>query len=295
MERHASRCTGGPIPASHRGEHVLGSLAAGSIWLTYEARAPRFQGPRQARHPDDLELSVIQHGVGYVRLDRRELQVCEGHYCVIGPGIEHSSWSAAAAVVELNIHLRRDLLERAAAELGIDAGEGRWPREAFASPPDLGGVVEALRAGALAGDSAPLMTEALGLYLCGFLLRRHLGAAAVPAFRARGLERDLQRSVELMNAAHAEPLSLDALARAAGMGRFRYVHAFKRRFGLPPYAYLTRLRVDLACERMLRTDLPLTTIALDAGFPSASRFSESFRRVHGTTPTRWRAQRRPGR
>ena len=281
------------IPATHRGEHVLGSLAGDSVWLTYEARTARFQGPRGAQHPDALELSVIEHGAGCVRLERRELEVCEGHYTLIAPCVVHSSWTAGSPAVEMNIHLSSRLLERAAAELGTDPAAGRWPRDSFAAPAELGGVVAALRAAALSGDATPLMADALGLYLCGFLIHRHLGTTDAPsAFQARGVERDLQRSIELMHAAHAEPLSLDDLARAARMGRFRFVHAFKDRFGLPPYAYLTRLRIEVACERMLRTDLPLTTIALDAGFGSASRFSEAFRRVHGTTPSRWRAGRR---
>jgi AraC-like DNA-binding protein len=54
---------------------------------------------------------------------------------------------------------------------------------------------------------------------------------------------------------------------------------------------LSFVRLRAAQQLMLETDLPLTRIAAEAGFASASALSTSFRKHTGTSPSAWRMGR----
>jgi AraC-like DNA-binding protein len=51
---------------------------------------------------------------------------------------------------------------------------------------------------------------------------------------------------------------------------------------------LTRLRVDRACQLLVRTDAPLAQIALECGFGDQSYFTRVFRKRTGQTPGGYR-------
>lgn len=77
-----------------------------------------------------------------------------------------------------------------------------------------------------------------------------------------------RRSVELMRARLSEDISLDELAAEARLSTFHFSRMFKRSVGVPPRVYLTRLRVEKACELLERTDLMVTEIAQEVGYSS---------------------------
>jgi AraC-like DNA-binding protein len=56
---------------------------------------------------------------------------------------------------------------------------------------------------------------------------------------------------------------------------------------------LTRLRVDRACQLLVRTDAPLAQIALECGFGDQSYFTRVFRKRIGRTPRDYRHGRPP--
>jgi len=67
---------------------------------------------------------------------------------------------------------------------------------------------------------------------------------------------------------------------------------FKRRFtqatGLPPIAYVQRLRVEDAKRRLERTDAPAEEIGWRVGYEDAAFFRRLFKRVTGMTPGAYR-------
>ena len=73
------------------------------------------------------------------------------------------------------------------------------------------------------------------------------------------------------------PLSDRQLARY-----FQQVH------GMSIKRYQLHARLDEACDLLHDTDLAITTIAFELGFPSSQHFATQFRRYKGTTPTQWR-------
>ena len=85
-----------------------------------------------------------------------------------------------------------------------------------------------------------------------------------------------------------EDISLDDLAREAGISAYHLGRAFKQTTGMPPHRYITDRRIHRAQEMLLRNDRPVTDIALALGFASPSHFTDVFRKITGTTPTGFR-------
>jgi AraC family transcriptional regulator len=84
----------------------------------------------------------------------------------------------------------------------------------------------------------------------------------------------------------AESISLEELAKAAGLSPFHFARQFKAATGHPPHDYHIRLRIDRAQE-LLRTrgrEWNLAAIANECGFADQSHFSRQFKRVVGVTP-----------
>lgn len=96
------------------------------------------------------------------------------------------------------------------------------------------------------------------------------------------------RALELIQGTPAVPLSVDRLARHAGVSRSVLGERFRHAFGQPPMRYLTRCRLHGAAARLATTAQPIAQISFDAGFGSEAAFSKAFRREFGTPPAAWR-------
>jgi AraC-like DNA-binding protein len=103
---------------------------------------------------------------------------------------------------------------------------------------------------------------------------------------ARGGER-ATRAVRLARAflhdALPDKITLDDLATHAGLDKFHLVRAFRAEVGLPPYEYLTHLRVAKARE-LLQRGARVAEAAQAVGFYDESQLHRHFRRIVGITP-----------
>jgi AraC-like DNA-binding protein len=110
-------------------------------------------------------------------------------------------------------------------------------------------------------------------------------------------DRHLLRARDLIDMRFAEPLDLDALARAAHVSRWHFVRAFRRVFGETPHQYLLKRRIERAKELLRETDRSVTEVSLDVGFRSLGSFSTAFRDLVGEPPSeysrRWRSASPP--
>jgi len=85
-------------------------------------------------------------------------------------------------------------------------------------------------------------------------------------------------------AAHfAEDISIEQLAGLAGLSRYHFIRAFRRRCGFPPHAYMNQLRLSAAKEH-LRAGKSPTQTAGEVGFYDQSHFTRLFKRTYDITP-----------
>lgn len=87
--------------------------------------------------------------------------------------------------------------------------------------------------------------------------------------------------------------SLDVLAGLVGMDVRRFTAAFQQAFGLSPWQYVMRVRLDEAARRLQNTNNSVTDVALTTGFATPSHFATAFARRFGMAPSRYRAAVRP--
>ena len=81
-----------------------------------------------------------------------------------------------------------------------------------------------------------------------------------------------------------EPLSLSEIGRRANLSVRQLERLFKQRLGCPPSRYYLELRLHHARLLLLRGASSILSIALAAGFASASHFSRRYREHFGHSP-----------
>lgn len=132
--------------------------------------------------------------------------------------------------------------------------------------------------------SAPLAIEGLALELLAAIGR----ATTMPADSSRPAW--LDGALEDLRSRFRESLSVNDVATTAGVTPSHFARVLWRHEGDTPSVYLRRLRVEWAKVQLLRTDCPLATIAIDAGFADQSHMTRAFVRLEGTTPGRIRSK-----
>jgi len=86
----------------------------------------------------------------------------------------------------------------------------------------------------------------------------------------------------------AEPLSVAALADAAGLSPWHFSRAFTARLGESVMSYVRGRRLELAAFRLAAADPPtLIDLAFDCGFESQEAFTRAFKRRFGRPPGRF--------
>ena len=117
-------------------------------------------------------------------------------------------------------------------------------------------------------------------------LRQHATAHGVARTLPGLFERpSLARAVAIILEAPGAPLSLNGLARAAGMSRSTFAKNFADMLGTTPMEFVSRTRLARGRDLILSTAMPVAEIATSVGFASRSHFSRAFRAAFGVDPT----------
>lgn len=106
------------------------------------------------------------------------------------------------------------------------------------------------------------------------------------------LLRRLLRAKDRMDGAAHEQWPVRRLARVSGVSEAHFARAFKRAFGVPPHRYLLTRRIERATALLRETELPITEIALRAGWSSLGSFGRTFRDITGESPSALRQRER---
>lgn len=91
---------------------------------------------------------------------------------------------------------------------------------------------------------------------------------------------------------YREEVTVDSLARIAGLSRYHFMRLFKERYGLGVMEYRTRLRLKEAKRLMSGTSLTLAEIVERIGYSSESYFSSLFKKEIGFAPAVYQRNQR---
>lgn len=169
-----------------------------------------------------------------------------------------------------------------------------------------------LRPDVLFVDNGRVLTSAggaAGVDLCLHVVRRDHGvevanAAArrcvVPPWRDGGQAQFIERPLPTVWSSTTGPtrewaagrlresLSLERLAEHAGMSVRTFTRRFRAEVGMSPNQWVTQQRVDRARELLETSELPVESVAYEAGFASASLLRQHMRAALGVSPQSYR-------
>lgn len=125
--------------------------------------------------------------------------------------------------------------------------------------------------------------------LCVALLRGHSTLAYPHAQKQHGLAPwQVKRVTAYMRERLSTEITLQDLANVVSQSRFHFCTSFRGATGMTPYEYLTRMRMQAACNLLTTTPLTIGDVAAAVGYSSLPAFSTAFRRHAGTSPRAYR-------
>lgn len=98
----------------------------------------------------------------------------------------------------------------------------------------------------------------------------------------------VQNTLHYVDQNYAQTVSPGDLAAAAHMSETHFRRVFRDCMHMSPADYLNMVRIQKACEMLLRTDLPMDLVAQKSGFASLSTFNRNFRSFTDDSPLHWR-------
>jgi len=90
----------------------------------------------------------------------------------------------------------------------------------------------------------------------------------------------------------SEKITLEAIAGQVHVSTSECCRIFKQALGNTIFDYILECRIDQSLEKLTLTEEPISSIAYDCGFSSASYFSKEFRKRMKITPGLYRKQSR---
>lgn len=260
----------------------LGDGVAAALWNRAERALTRYT------EPNHHTLSLYVAGGERIRWKRGRSWVPNdgpGTICVM-PSHLTTEWAVDGSIHLFHLYIPRPAFDRAVVE-ALDADPARvdlTERIYFRDP-----AIEGLVRGCILGLDWDEAADRLALSHVG----RAMIATLVSRFTSRtpnatralgGLSPALgRRLVEFIDCNLDSALSIDDLAREAGLSPFHFARAFKRTMGEGPHRFVSRRRIERARE-LLASGVCPAEAAVACGFGSQSHFTQRFREFTGTTP-----------
>jgi AraC family transcriptional regulator len=152
--------------------------------------------------------------------------------------------------------------------------------------PQITHLVKTLRAEADNQNPGGLAVVDAVTTALGHLLVRHLGIDQPRPTRLRGGLSPMarRRTLEVIHSQLDSRLTIDMLAREAGLSVAHFSRAFRETMGRAPHQYLLSMRLEKARRLLEAPDANLSDVAHRTGFADQAHFTRLFKRSYGITP-----------
>lgn len=105
---------------------------------------------------------------------------------------------------------------------------------------------------------------------------------------AQPLRRDeVIRLAEFIRENLEKPLCMEDFMRLTNLSRFHLIRLFRQQMGVPPYQYLHNCRINRAQQLLRTTNLTVSEVARHVGYGDPVNFIRHFKKLVGTTPSRY--------
>lgn len=260
-------------------------------WNGVSQRTYRYRGQDVEIPPMDCFL-IVQYEDGFTPMQRQfdgrwtRTSCAAGLFSLLTESAD-SHWHWTEGIVVSHVYLDNALLCRLASEMeGRPVEQVRLHDVLSGADPivtHLAGLLRQEAATARVGCS--LYAEALSTQLGVHLLRHYA------AFRFRETPREdrlgptqARRLEEYVDAHLAEPISLEQLARVAGVGVCALSRLLRSTWGTTAHRFVIDRRVQRASQLLRVGDLPLKAVAAATGFSDQAHMTRTLRARLGRTP-----------
>jgi AraC-like DNA-binding protein len=113
----------------------------------------------------------------------------------------------------------------------------------------------------------------------------------LPAGEAHGYV-ELAESIRFIRAHYGSALKVERLAQISSLSEYQYEQRMKKVFQMTAGQFITRTRIEAACEQLRSTGQQIVDIAVACGFYDQSAFSRQFKATTGLTPSAYRKRTR---
>ena len=128
------------------------------------------------------------------------------------------------------------------------------------------------------------------LQMYALLGRHYLETAGPQHMSQHSIDPAIMNSaITYINEHYMDEMSLEDAALFAGFSKYYFSRMFKQFSGISFSEYLTRRRLNVASDLLVRTDQPIREIAQSSGFGSMATFNRIFRQHKNCTPSQYRA------
>lgn len=246
-------------------------------------RGRRVAGTGHALFHTDYAVRCVHHGELQLRYRGQEWRLppgsakiaCPGEVTVVVSRPEGHTDETQLFVEPETFHHAADACGHVGATpLNILDGRVASPQRVHAA---VGAIADALeRNASLEAEDALVELVRIILQLPPAVLHRKSGIEprAVRAMR------------ELLVAEYARNVTLDELAKEAGMSKYYSAHLFKSYVGVSPHRFVTGVRVAHA-RQLLRRAVSCGKVAEYCGFSDQSHMTRHFTRLHEISPSRY--------
>ena len=145
------------------------------------------------------------------------------------------------------------------------------------------------------GEANQLFVDHMMLALTAHVAQTYGGLKPATELSRSGLAPwQVKRACDRLESDLAGKIALQEIAAELGLSVSHFSRSFRISTGLPPHQWLLRQRVKAAKHLMTVRDLPLSEVAMSAGFANQSHFTRVFSSLVGVSPGAWRREAQGG-
>ncbi len=239
-----------------------------------------------------VKLNPLSHAYRYVDGRRIEEIQHRGYTAYIPHGCPHRVVYPKNMGELFILNLDPGLVDRVAQELRLPGQFNGVPKFADSVDQLVMGVgmqiEQELRQGSPHGR---VFVETVEQMLAVHLITSYGGSLRRRASKTPTLSGfQISRTLEYIAAHITENISLKTLADNAQLSMYHFSRAFRASTGLPPHQFILSKRIELSRKLLKERKDTIQDIAFTVGFADASQFAKHFRRLTGTTPSKFRRE-----